>query len=160
MRFVFSWIFSYLKASLAAAVVLGAATLLVGFLRGDEVTPSLAAVVVFWTFLGVAVAALAPALLVSAAPELVGIGPNGALYAAVGAGFALAALAGVSLSEIQDAKLLESSQKEVTAWIVDNFDGVPKPQIAVFAMAGASAGGALARSRRRAMNRAGRGAVR
>lgn len=153
MRFILSWAGSYLKAAMAAAVVFAAAGAIVTFLRGGEVTPDGVAMVAFWIFVGVATAAIVPALTVSAAPELVGIGPNGLLFSIAGAGFALATLAGITLADVREARLLDSSRDEVTAWVSETFHDVPRAHMAVFAFAGAAAGGALAKSRARAIQK-------
>ncbi|MEM9262684.1 MAG: hypothetical protein AAGA22_03815 [Pseudomonadota bacterium] len=154
MKFLVSWLGSYLKAVAAASVIFTGAAALVTFLRGGDVTIEAAAQIGFWIFAGVATTSIIPALIVSAGPEMVGVHPNRIIYSVVGASIALAALAGVTMEDVQAAQLLDSSKEEITAWLSQTFQGVSRVHMAVFAFAGAASGGALARSRAKALNAA------
>ncbi len=153
MTFAFSWFGSYLKAAMSAALVLFFAVAVASVLRGAFFSAEAGAFLAVSVFVAVALVGLPPAFFASAIPELFGVRPSGFLFSLIGAAFALATLVNLTLNDIAAAGLVGASRDEIAEWAGDTFKDTPRAELIVIGFAGASAGGALARSRRRAIRR-------
>ncbi|MEO1013952.1 MAG: hypothetical protein AAFX08_02075 [Pseudomonadota bacterium] len=153
MTFAFSWFGSYLKAAMSAALVLILAIAAASMLRGAFFSAEAAAFLAVSVFVAVALVGLPPAFFASAVPELFGVRPSGFLFSLIGAAFALATLVNLTFQDIADAGLVGASREHIVDWAGATFKDVPRVELMVIGFAGASAGGALARSRRRAIKK-------
>lgn len=144
MTFVFSWGFSYLKAAAAATSILVAVVTGFAVLRGEVPPPSGVAIVGLAIFTAVASMAFVPALAISGATELFGLGPNGMIFMVAGALLGLSAV-----MPVDEAFFLNAWHGNWNAALGD----APRGEAGLYAFVGAMAGRTLAKSRRRAISR-------